>query len=375
MRSFPMVWAEVDLSALRNNLRIIRKALKGPSVEIMAIVKADAYGHGMRSVAGFLAKRGIRFFGVANIDEAMELRKICRDAKILVLGAFHPKQIPLYIKCRILPTLSCLEDADVLDRALKNAREPFPVHVKVDTGMGRLGIWHEHVAGFFHKFLSYKHLKIEGLYTHFFSADKKERIFTELQIHRFNQAVRVADHLGFKPRYLHASNSMGLMRFKSAHLNLVRPGIILYGIDPAGNGRPLKGLKPVLTFKTRISFIKETEKDRTVSYGATYMTTKKTRIATLPVGYSHGYRVAFSNKSSVIVQGVKCPVVGRVTMDQTLVDIGRVPNAKRWDEVVLIGKDGGAKVEAQDLADLIETIPYEISCSIHSRIPRIYKEF
>ena len=173
----------------------------------------------------------------------------------------------------------------------------------------------------------------------------------------------------------HASNSMGLVRFKSAHLNLVRPGIILYGISPFKDGKLPQGLKPVLTLKTRISFIKDTEKDRTVSYGATYLTPRRTRIATLPIGYSHGYRVGFSNKAFVAIRGRICPVVGRVTMDQTLVDVGHVRDVQRWDEVTLIGKDSPVEVKARQLADLIETIPYEISCSIHSRIPRFYKEF
>ena len=375
MKPFPLVWAEINLSALKNNVRIIREIVEKPSVEIMAIVKADAYGHGMKPVAKFLAKQGIHFFGVANIEEASELRKTCPHAKILVLGAFHPNQIPLYYKHRILPTISCHEDAMILECFMKGKRGEFHAHVKVDTGMGRLGVWHEKAPDFFQSILTFKRLKVDGIYTHFFSADKKEAIFTQLQIHRFNQTVCVASRYGFRPRYLHASNSMGLARFKNAHPNLVRPGIALYGISPHKDGEIPKGLQPVLTFKTRISFIKETGKDRTVSYGATYLTKNKTRIATLPIGYSHGYRLGFSNKASVIIRGRKYPVVGRVTMDQTLVDIGRVSHIKRWDEVTLIGRENGVEVQAKDLAELAETIPYEIACAIHSRIPRIYKEF
>ncbi len=163
------------------------------------------------------------------------------------------------------------------------------------------------------------------------------------------------------------------MRFKHSHLNLVRPGIILYGINPAGESRPPLNLKPILTLKTRISFLKEVKKGRTISYGATHKTARATRVATLPIGYSHGYRVGFSNKAFVVIGGRKCPVIGRVTMDQTLVDVGSLPSVKRWDEVTLIGREGEAQVLAQDLANVIGSIPYEIVCSIHSRIPRIYK--
>ena len=374
MKPFLLVWAEINLSALKNNVRIIRKIIEKPSVEIMAIVKADAYGHGMLPVAKFLAKQGIHFFGVANIDEGATLRKALPGVKILVLGTFHPKQISLYFKHRILPTISCIEDADYLDSFCAHKKRSINAHVKIDTGMGRLGVWHESAPDFFQGLLQFKRLKIDGLYTHFFSADKKEPIFTQLQIHRFNQTAQMASRYGFKPRYLHASNSMGLARFKNAHLNLVRPGIVLYGISPYKGDEIPKGLKPILTFKTRISFIKETGKDRTVSYGATYLTKKKTRIATLPIGYSHGYRLGFSNKALVIIRGRKYPVVGRVTMDQTLIDIGRTPDIKRWDEVTLIGKENGVEVQATDLAEIAETIPYEIACAIHSRIPRIYRD-
>ncbi len=373
--NYPLVGAEVNLPALKNNLRVIRRVLGSSKPEIMAIVKADAYGHGMLPVSKFLSKQGVRFFGVATIDEGVALRKAIPGAKILVLGTFHPKQIPLYFRTRILPTISCLEDAEQLDSFCERKKSRLSVHVKIDTGMGRLGVWHESAPDFFQGLLNFKRLKIDGFYTHFFSADKEDPIFTQLQIHRFNQAVHVARRLGFGPQHLHASNSSGLLRFKSAHLNLVRPGILLYGISPYKDGKLPQGLKPVLTLKTRISFIKDTGKDRTVSYGATYLTPRRTRIATLPIGYSHGYRVGFSNKAFVAIRGRICPVVGRVTMDQTLVDVGHVRDVQRWDEVTLIGKDSPVEVKARQLADLIETIPYEISCSIHSRIPRIYKEF
>ncbi len=356
---FPLVWAEVDLDALRSNLKKIRQVAHASNAGILAVVKADAYGHGMEAVARVLKEEGVKFFGVANIDEAGTLRKICPKEKILVLGSFHPKQISAYVRERIIPTVSCIEDVRVL---AKNTRQKFSIHVKIDTGMGRLGVWHEELGPLFGELKKCRLLEVEGIYTHFSNADKNEA-FTQKQISLFNRALARIRKLGFSPKYLHAANSIGLMRFKNAHFNLVRPGIVLYGI----------GLKPILALKTRISFLKSVEKGRALSYGATYQTPRPTKIATLPIGYSHGYRLSFSNKAFVLVHGRRCPVVGRVTMDQTLVDVGGVPAVRCWDPVTLIGREGKASILAEDLAQIIDTIPYEIVCAIHSRIPRIYK--
>ena len=369
------VWSEINLDRLRRNLKIIRTRLRNPGVGILAIVKADAYGHGMKPVALTLAKKGVNLFGVANIEEAMELRKVCPKVRILVLGGFHQSQILLFIRHRITPTLFSLDDITHFEKALGGRSASFPVHVKIDTGMGRLGVWHEEALSFFSRLKKTSAIEVEGVYTHFSSADHKDLSVTKTQMALFERVIKEIKALGFSPKYFHAANSTGLMRFKNSHLNLVRPGILLYGIIPYSHGRLPKGLRPILSLKTRISFLKEVGKGRSISYGATYKTAGRTRIATLPVGYSHGYRVGFSNKAFVTVRGKKCPVVGRVTMDHTLIDVGKVPAARRWDEVTLIGTDGKAEVMAQDLANLIDSIPYEIVCAIHSRIPRIYKGF
>lgn len=369
-----LVWSEINLDRLKRNLKVIRTHLRNPGVGILAIVKADAYGHGMKPVALTLAEEGVNFFGVANIEEAMELRKVCPTARILALGGFHHSQIPFFIRHRIIPTIFSLDDITHFEKEL-GERKSIPVHVKIDTGMGRLGVWHEDVQKFFSHLKNVSAIQVEGVYTHFSSADHKDLAVTKAQMALFERAIKRIKAMGFSPRYFHAANSTGLLRFKNSHLNLVRPGILLYGIIPYSHGRLPKGLRPILSLKTRISFLKEVGKGRSISYGATYKTPGKTRIATLPVGYSHGYRVGFSNKAFVAVRGKKCRVVGRVTMDQTLIDVGKVPAAKRWDEVTLIGSDGKAEVMAQNLADLIDSIPYEIICSIHSCIPRIYKGF
>ncbi len=369
----PLVWSEVDLGALRSNLKAIRSTLNKQKTEILAIVKADAYGHGMKAVAQALSRQGVHFFGVANISEAMDLRRVLPQARILVLGGFHRDQIGFFVRKKITPTVCSIEDFEAIEKAAKEEKKPFPVHVKVDTGMGRLGLAVKDVKDFFRFAKASKKVFVEGVYTHFSHADFEDKRFTRQQISLFDKMVAQIKAMGISPRYFHAANSMGLLRFKKAHLNLVRPGIILYGINPL-SPRPLPiAVRPVLSLKTCISFLKEVEKGSRVSYGGTYEAPRNTRIATLPVGYSHGYRVGFSNKSSVLIRGQKCPVVGRVTMDQLLVDVGRLPEVKRWDEVTLIGRDRNLEISAVELADLIDTIPYEIVCSIHSRIPRIYK--
>lgn len=383
LNELPMVWAEIDLGRLRGNLRAVRSALHAGRTRILAVVKADAYGHGMGPVARALRSEGVRFFGVANIGEALELRRFLKRERILVFGSFHESEVRHYIRSRITPTVSSFEDVHGLESELAPCARAFPVHVKIDTGMGRLGVWHADTEDFFRRLRPQKKIFVEGVYTHFSSADEADRSFTQRQIRLFNRSVQKIKSLGFSPLYLHAANSLGLARFNESHLNLVRPGILLYGVLPGGvetqraaSLRRLRArLRPVLSLKTRISFLKEVEKGRTLSYGATYRVPSRTKVATLPVGYSHGYRWGFSNKGFVAIRGKKCPIIGRVTMDQTLVDVGSAADVERWDEVTLIGRDREVEVSACDLARFAGTIPYEIFCSLHSCIPRIYKGF
>ncbi len=365
-----LLWAEIDLAALAGNLRVIRRWMRSSSAGIIAVVKADAYGHGMAEAARTLWREGIRFFGVASIDEALALRKILPRARILTLGTFHPHQIAAYEAARITPTLSSEEDAVLLNAKLKG-KALFPVHLKIDTGMGRLGLPYRKTEEFVLRLRSLRRLSLEGVYTHFSSADDGPP--TQRQLDLFLSCLGRIRRANFSPKYIHASNSLGLLRFKKAHFDLVRPGILLYGLNPSARHPLPSGMRPVLSWKTRISFLKEFEAGQTVSYGRTHRVSKKTLIAVLPVGYSHGYRVAFSNRSFVLVRGRRCPVVGRVTMDQTLVDVGAVKGVRRWDEAVLIGRAGKEHVSAEELAGIAGTIPYEIVCSIHPRVPRLYK--
>ena len=368
----PFLWAEIDLDNLRGNYRILKAIAKRSKADVLAVVKADAYGHGMDAVARALFKEGVRFFGVATLEEGLRLREVCPPAKILVLGSFHADQVERYFQSGIRPTLSSPDDLRLLEKGLRG-RKRFPAHVKVDTGMGRLGVWHGDALRLFKALGDSKKVILEGVYTHFSNADEEKGLFTKLQMHRFETVVEKLRAMGFHPRYVHAANSLGLARFAYPHLNLVRPGLLLYGLDPGKSvGFPV-GLKPVMSVKARITFLKDVGAEQPLSYGRTYHTSKPTRIATVPMGYSHGYRVGLSNKAFVVVRGKRCPVVGRVTMDQTLVDVGQVPGIRRWDTVTLLGHDGKSRVSAEEMAAWLDTIPYEVVCSIHSRIPRVYK--
>lgn len=373
-----LVWAEVDLNGLRHNLRQLRRVAKRSGADVLAVVKADAYGHGMAAVSRALQGAGVKFFGVASLEEALRLREVCPRANVLVLGSFHAGQVRSYVRAGIRPTLSSPEDLRLFEKGLRAARLPraksrdYPVHVKVDTGMGRLGVWHGEALRLCEHVRQSSRVKLEGVYTHFSSADEKEPFFTKLQLHRFGAVLERLRAMGIRPRFAHAANSLGLVRFRTTGLNLVRPGILLYGLNPGKTPLSMR-LKPVLSLKTRISFLKDVPAGQPLSYARTYQTVKKTRIATLPVGYSHGYRVGFSNKGYVLVKGRRCPVVGRVTMDHTLVDVGQVPGIRRWDVVTLLGQEGRSRVSAEELAGWLGTIPYEVVCAIHSRIPRVYK--
>lgn len=368
----PLVWADIHLDRLQHNLRLIRRMAKGSKCEILAVVKADAYGHGMEHAALTLQSAGIRFFGVATLEEALQLRRACPKTDILVLGSVNPSDAGVFIRNRITPTLSCWDDWRALE-ASAGRNASFPVHVKIDTGMGRLGVWHEQALPFFLKARQSGRLRIEGVYTHLSSTDEACHDFTSLQLHRFETLIEKLKLYGMLPRWVHAANSLGLVRYRSAHLNLVRPGILLYGLNPWPNAKLPLPFKPVMTLRTRISFLKEVPAGQPISYGRTFLTAQKTKIATLPIGYSHGFRVGLSNRSQVLVRGRLCPVVGRITMDQTLIDVSDAPSVRRWDEVTIFGDSQAGSLSAEELAKTLNTIPYEIVCGIHSKVLRVYK--
>ncbi|MCC6758567.1 MAG: alanine racemase [Candidatus Omnitrophica bacterium] len=363
-----MTWAEIDLAALRHNFKLLKKN----SVEILPVIKADAYGHGMIEVASELNQLGVKIFGVSDVIEGMELRRSGFKNQILLLESPLPETVTDIVTCGLTPTVCTLELARALNEEAAGRAQKLKIHIKVDTGMGRLGVWHEEALDFIRLVASFPHLIIDGILTHFPLSDSDPR-FTKQQLKDFAALINSLGELKKKIRYIHAANSMGLAGYKNSILNLARPGLMLYGLYPQENLRKTIKLKPVMSVKTRVIYVKELEKGRGVSYGHTYVAKKKMKVATLSVGYSDGYFRILSNKSSVLIQGKRCPIIGNVTMDQIIVDVSKVKSVKIGDTAVVLGRDKKESISAEELARLAHTINYEIVCNLGNRLVREYK--
>lgn len=362
-------WAEIDLGAISYNCKKI-KAILGKKTDIMAVVKANAYGHGIVDASKVLEKIKIRYLGVATLDEALVLRKAKVKLPILILGSLLPEEAGVAVKNKITLTLCNKELLKALRDIAGKKLKP-KVHIKLDTGMGRIGVWHEDAIEFIREVRKNKGIDIEGVYTHF-SIAGRDKFFTQYQIDSFEEILLDLERFGISIPLRHAANSIACVDWKKSHLNMVRPGIIIYGIYPKRNFPRLIKLKPAFSLKTKIAFLKNAPPGRSISYGRTYITQAHTKIATIPIGYADGYGRILSNKAEVLVRGQRAPVVGKVTMDQTMIDVGHVKNAKVGDEVTLIGKQGREEIRIERLARLAGTIPYEIVTGITSRVPRIY---
>ncbi|MBU4479371.1 MAG: alanine racemase [Candidatus Omnitrophica bacterium] len=374
MKTYRPTWAEIDLGNLAFNFRQMKK-LAGMKVKMLAAVKANAYGHGMVEVSRKLQKCGVDYLGVASVDEAVILRKANITAPILVLGpAFSSQEMKSAAALGITLTVADYSAALKLHR-IAGSRRKIKVHIKIDTGMGRLGIWHEKAETIIRKISRLKNIFIEGIYTHFPSADTDRR-FTKSQVLHFAALLAALNKQGISIALAHAANSIAVCRrLCPSFLNMVRPGIMLYGLSGRDKVQHMVRLKPVLALKSRVVFIKETPPGRSISYGRTYITKNKTRIVTLPIGYADGYARALSNRAKVIIHGKFYPVAGRICMDQTMVDVGLRTKVKTGDPVTLIGTQQAKTIRAEQLARICATIPYEITCRISSRVPRVFKNY
>lgn len=364
-------WAEIDLGAVRNNMACIRTFID-KDVAVMAVVKANAYGHGLCHITRVLANERISYLGVATVDEALKLREDNSEIPILVLGTVLGEEAQAAVSRNITLTLC---DSNMLKflKELSKKRGLRPkAHIKIDTGMGRIGIWHEEAIGFIKEVYSVKEIDLEGVYTHFSSA-ARDKVMTNLQIDSFEKVLQDMKTFGISVKYRHAANSIAVVDWKKSHLNLVRTGILLYGVYPKEDFREKFSLSPVMSLKTKIVHLKNTPPGRAISYGRTYITQKETKIATIPIGYADGYGRILSNKAEALVRGQRVRVVGMVTMDQTLLDVGHVENVNVGDEVVLIGRQSGSEISVEKIAKLSKTIPYEILSAITDRVPRVYK--
>jgi alanine racemase len=363
-------WAEVDLGAVKRNLGRIRTRVPR-DVSVMGVVKANAYGHGLCPVSSALVDEGVDYLGVATVDEALTLRNRGFTVPVLVLGSVLAPEAEAAVKNDITLTLCSEKLLDGLVRAARTTGKRPRVHIKVDTGMGRIGIWHEKAVDFVRRASRCGEIDLEGIYTHFSSA-ARDKMFTRMQILDFNRVLEQLDREGIDLRYRHAANSIAIMDWEASHLNLVRPGILLYGVYPKRSFSREIQLDPAMELKTRIVYLKDTPPGRSISYGRTYITQKSTRIATIPIGYADGYGRILSNKARALVSGRPVRIVGMVTMDQTLLDVGHIDDPSVGDEVVLIGRQGDDEIRIEKVAKLAGTIPYEILAAITDRVPRIY---
>ncbi|MDH7572063.1 MAG: alanine racemase [Clostridia bacterium] len=372
--SFRPVWAEVDLKTIVHNLGEIRRLI-GPAVKIMAVVKANAYGHGLDEVARTVAAAGAEWLAVAVPEEAFRLRELGLNLPVLVLGHTPPRVMAEAIRREVSLTLYSPRQVPDLVRAAREAGRRVKVHVKVDTGMGRLGFsWENRGVQEIIEALSHPELEPEGIFTHFACADEPDPSFTLEQHGRFREVLRELEKGGLRFAFRHAANSAATLLFPQTHLDLVRPGLALYGLYPGEGGRRLPvRLVPAMSFKARIVFLKEVPGGTPLSYGRTFVTSRPSRIATLPVGYADGYGRLLSNRAEVLVRGRRAPVVGRVCMDHILVDVTDVPEAAEGDEAVLFGRQGETSLPVEELAEKMGTISYEVLCQVGPRVPRLYR--
>ncbi|HAV62590.1 MAG TPA: alanine racemase [Verrucomicrobiales bacterium] len=367
-------WAEVDLDALRGNLAWIRQRA-GAGVKVMTVVKADAYGHGLKQIAGLLMQSGTDVFGVANLIEARAIRSVGAGWPVLMLGACLPEEVEQAVKDQVMVTVSSLAEAEAFSSAARKFKLVARLHLKVDTGMGRLGCPPEQAEQLLAAIDSLPQVETAGLYTHFSSVED-EFHYTQRQRTLFGKLLKSLAAKGRNFEYLHANNSAAMLLEEAGPYNTVRPGLLVYGVLPFGRRRieiPNRDLiQPVLSLKCRISLIKDVPKGSRLSYGGLYTTTRTTRVATISAGYGDGYLRASSERANVLIGGERCQVLGRITMDQMLVDVTKLESVSHGDEVVLIGRQGSQELTATEVAQWAETVPWEVLTAITYRVPRVY---
>jgi len=362
-------YATVSLSRLRANLAAV-KAHVGAS-KVMAILKANAYGHGLEAVARCLAPQADAF-GVALVEEGIALRGLGIENPILVMGGIWTRQIPLFLEHGLTFTVPSLARLADIEQAAAARGRKARVHLKIDTGMERIGIHHYSALPLLEAAARSPHVEIEGIYSHFANADAEDLAPTRLQLERFHEVLRFYERHSLPPPLRHIANSAALLRLPDTHLDMVRPGILLYGVYPFEAAPRTLEVKPALAWHSRVVYFKVVEPGNPVSYGSTWKSDHRVRLVTVPVGYGDGYFRALSNRASVVLRGRRHPQVGRVCMDQIMVNI-EWNEAWNGDDVVLIGEQGGAQVTVEELAQWAGTVPWEILAAISDRVPRIYE--
>lgn len=367
-------WAEINLDNLVFNLEAFRRRID-PGIKIMAVVKADGYGHGAVEVARVAVEKGCDYLGVGFLDEGIELRKAGIEAPVLILGHTPPEQVREVLDYQLVPTVFSLELAEALDREARGRGQRARIHVKVDTGMGRLGIfpWEEG-RSFLEKVSHMPGLELEGLFTHFASADERDKARTRQQVARFQDLVLSLSRRGLRVPLKHAANSAAAIDMPETNLDMVRLGIGIYGLYPSSQVQAARvPLRPLMSIKSKVIFLKKVPPGTPISYGGTYTTRQESWIATLPLGYGDGYSRLLSGKARVLLRGNSYPVVGRICMDQMVVDLGRGdPGVSNGEEVVILGEQGPRRITAEEIAGWMGTINYEVTCAVSKRVPRVF---
>jgi len=368
------IFAEIDLAAFRHNMDAVKKLIKGKS-RIMAVVKGDAYGHGADVIAPEALKCGAGYLAVARLNEAVSLRRSGIDAPVLLFGQSLPLHAEEYINYNLIVSVHSFNAAEALSGEAVKYGSVIPVHVKADTGMGRLGIIEggAEAADTVKRIGDLPGIKVHGVYSHFANADCADKSHAELQLERFLKIKEKVLPCFCDAPLFHIANSAAVMELPESCLDMVRPGIMLYGLYPSSEmDRGKTVLKPVMSLKSQINQIKHAGPGFTVSYGSTYVADRESVIATIPAGYADGYSRLLSSKGEMLVKGKRSPIIGRVCMDLTMLDVSRIPDAREGDEVVLFGKQGEEFLGADEIADKTGTISYEVVSGITSRVPRVY---
>lgn len=369
MPFFRPTLCEIDLSALKFNYRQLKQC--AGSREMLAVVKANAYGHGAVAISRALENEGAQIFGVATIEEGIELRRAGISSPILCFGGSLGAHVSDLLEYGLTPAVFNEESIQELNRQASSLNQKLAVHLKIDTGMTRLGILPSELKPIVQLLKQSSALELKGVFTHLAQADELIEKPTEDQIEKFKQVEEVIQSSSFSVPIYHVANSAALIDKKLDKTDLVRPGLALYGAYPNPRFEKKIPLKQVMSLKTQVISVKSVPKGTAVSYGATFITKRPSRVAVIPIGYADGYSRSFSNKGEVLIAGRRVPVIGRVCMDLTMIDVTDLPASSIGDEVVLIGKQGNELIRAEELAQKIGTIPYEIFCSISSRIPRL----
>ncbi len=379
---FSPIWAEIDLNAVAHNIRELRSILS-PSSHLMAVVKANGYGHGSVEVAGIALQNGADCLGVARINEGITLRKAGIDSPILIFSYTHPSMAKYLAEFNLTQTISSYDTAAAFSSYAASLCKTIKIHIKIDTGMGRLGLMalssssgisiNRSAVNEIVSMANLPYIKLEGIFTHFATADSIDKTYSNKQFKIFMKFLNELDIMDIKIPIKHAANSAAIIDLPATYLNMARAGISIYGLYPSNEVNKKRiSLIPAMTLKTRVIHTKTIGAGFKISYGSTYETSKPTTVVTVPVGYADGLNRLLSSRGSMLLHGVKIPIIGRICMDHTMLDAGNIQGTKIGDEVVILGKQGNQCISADDIASKINTINYEVVCMVTSRVRRIY---